>query len=67
MTEADNTLADPREREVRSGFARTRLLGTAGLWLLENLQTVTDGLPMPMRYMSRMNRISNKPELAALC
>jgi len=61
------TLADPREREVRGGFARTKLLGTAGVWLLENLQAVTDGLPMPMRYMSRMNHISNKPALSALC
>ena len=61
------TLADPREREVRRGFARTETLGTAGLWLLESLRGVTDGLPLPMRYMSRMNRISNKPELAELC
>ena len=61
------TLADPRERDVRRGFARAELLGSAGLWLLENLRAVTDGLPMPMRYMSRMNRISNKPDLAALC
>jgi alpha-beta hydrolase superfamily lysophospholipase len=61
------TLADPREAEVRRGFARTEWLGSAGLWLLESLQAVTDGLPMPMRFMSKMNRISNKPELAALC
>jgi len=61
------TLADPREREVRRGFARTDLLGTAGLWLLENLRGLTDGLPMPMRYMARMNHISNKRELADLC
>jgi alpha-beta hydrolase superfamily lysophospholipase len=61
------TLADPRERAVRRGFARTEALGTAGLALLENLRAVTDGLPMPMRYMSRMNRISNKKALADLC
>jgi alpha-beta hydrolase superfamily lysophospholipase len=61
------TLADPREPAVRRGFARTPLLGSAGLWLLSALSPLTDGLPMPMRYMSRMDRISNKPELAALC
>jgi len=61
------TLVDPRENEVRRGFARTELLGSAGLWLLENLWGVTDGLPMPMRYMSKMDRISNKRELASLC
>jgi alpha-beta hydrolase superfamily lysophospholipase len=47
------TLADPRERAVRKGFARHGLLGTAGL-------------PLPMALMSRMNRISNKPALSAL-
>jgi alpha-beta hydrolase superfamily lysophospholipase len=61
------TLADPRERAVRAGFARTPLLGTAGLWLLHQMRAVTDGLPLPMRYMSKMNRISNNPELARVC
>ncbi|MDB4954491.1 MAG: Lysophospholipase [Myxococcales bacterium] len=60
------TLADPREREVRRGFARHPLLGTAGLWMLERLAPITDGLPLPMAYMSRMQHISNKPELSAL-
>jgi alpha-beta hydrolase superfamily lysophospholipase len=60
------TLADPREREVRRGFARTPLLGTAGLWLLDKLRFVTDGLPLPMAAMSRMRHISNRPELARL-
>jgi alpha-beta hydrolase superfamily lysophospholipase len=61
------TLADPREPLVRQGFARTRLLGSAGLWLLDKLAPLTDGLPMPMRYMSKMDRISNIPELSKLC
>lgn len=61
------TLADTREPAVRQGFARTRLLGRGGLWLLDRLQPVTDGLPLPMRLMSRMDHISNRPELAALC
>ncbi len=61
------TLADPRETAVRQGFARTALLGSAGLWLLHHLRPITDGLPLPMRYMSKMDRISNKPELAHLC
>ncbi len=60
------TLADPREREVRRGFARTPLLGSAGLWLLDKLAPLTDGLPLPMALMSKMHRISNKPELSKL-
>ena len=61
------TLADPREPAVRQGFARTKLLGSGGLWLLQKLSPLTDGLPMPMRYMSKMNRISNIPALSRLC
>ena len=61
------TLADTREPAVRQGFARTAILGSVGLWLLQQLHPVTDGLPLPMRYMSKMNRISNNPELAHLC
>jgi alpha-beta hydrolase superfamily lysophospholipase len=60
------TLADPRETSVRRGFARTPLLGSVGLWLLQRLAFVTDGLPLPMAHMSRMNSISNKPELSAI-
>lgn len=61
------TLCDPRETAVRAGLARTALLGTAGLWLLNATSALTDGLPMPMRYVSKMYRISNDPALAALC
>lgn len=60
------TLADPRETATRRGFARTPLLGVAGLWLLDKLRFITDGLPLPMSLMSRMHRISNQPELSAL-
>jgi alpha-beta hydrolase superfamily lysophospholipase len=60
------TLADPRERDVRRDFARTRLLGTGGLWLLDKLAPLTDGLPLPMSLVSKMHRISNRPELSAL-
>lgn len=60
------TLADPREPAVRTGFARHALIGSAGLWLLSKLAPLTDGLPMPMAYVSKMHRISNKPELSAL-
>ncbi|MBA3390997.1 MAG: alpha/beta hydrolase [Deltaproteobacteria bacterium] len=60
------TLADPRETAVRKGFAKHALLGTAGLWLLDKLAAITDGLPLPMSYMSKMDRISNRPELSAL-
>jgi alpha-beta hydrolase superfamily lysophospholipase len=60
------TLADPREPQVRQGFARTKLLGSAGLWLLDHLAPLTDGLPLPMRHMSKMDRISNIPDLSKL-
>lgn len=60
------TLADPRETMVRKGFARNAMLGTAGLWLLDKLSFLTDGLPLPMALMSRMNKISNKPELSRI-
>lgn len=60
------TLADPRERVVRRGFARHPLLGSVGLWLLERLRLLTDGLPLPMAAMSRMRQISNNPALSAL-
>ena len=60
------TLADPRERGVRQGFARHPLLGTVGLWLLDRLALLLDNLPLPMAWMSRMNRISNNPELSRL-
>ncbi|MHB8417790.1 MAG: alpha/beta hydrolase [Myxococcales bacterium] len=61
------TLADLREPQVRQGFARTALLGRAGLWLLSRLRRLTDGLPLPMRFITKMQRISNRPDLAALC
>jgi pimeloyl-ACP methyl ester carboxylesterase len=60
------TLADPRDTAVRRGFARHPLLGTAGLWLLAKLAFITDGLPLPIALMSRMNQISNKRELSAI-
>ena len=36
----------PREAEVASGFARTKVLGSAGLWLLDKTKPITDGLPL---------------------
>ncbi len=60
------TLADPREDAVRRDFARHPLLGRAGLWLLSKLAPLTDGVPLPMAYISKMNRLSNRRELSAL-
>ena len=60
------TLADPREKAVRRGFARTALLGSGGLWLLDKLAPITDGLPLPMALTPQMHKISNRPELSAL-
>jgi alpha-beta hydrolase superfamily lysophospholipase len=60
------TLADPREPASRREFSRFPWLGTGGLWLLDKLSFLTDGLPMPMAYISRMSWISNRPELSKL-
>ena len=60
------TLADTRERATRKGFSKYAWLGTAGLWLLDKLAPITDGLPMPMAYVSKMDRISNRRELSEL-
>ncbi|MFO0546806.1 MAG: alpha/beta hydrolase [Polyangiaceae bacterium] len=61
------TLADTLEPEVRAGFARTALLGRLGLLLLELFAPITDGLPLPMRLVSKMHRISNDPALSRIC
>ena len=60
------TLADPTEPATRRDFARHPLLGIGGLWLLEHLSLITDGLPVPMRLVAKMDRISNQPALSAL-
>ncbi len=60
------TLTDPREPAVRRGFARNRVLGGPGLWLLDRLAAITDGLPLPMAQVSRMAHISNRADLSAL-
>ncbi|MGE0321464.1 MAG: alpha/beta hydrolase [Polyangiaceae bacterium] len=62
-----STLADTREDAVRRDFARTPLLGSVGIKLLERLSFLTDNLPLPMAHMSKMHAISNIPELSALC
>lgn len=64
---AATTLADPRDAEVRRGLARNNALGSAGFWLLDAFSFLTDGLPLPMAYMSKMDNISNVPEISALC
>lgn len=61
------TLADTRDPDVRRDFAKTPLLGSIGLWLLQRLAWLIDGLPLPMAWMSKMSNISNEPELSALC
>lgn len=60
------TLADPREPTVRRDFARNRLLGGPGLWLLKRTRWLSDGLPLPMAQVSKMRHISNMPKLSKL-
>jgi len=61
------TLLDPRETDARQDLSRFRFLGSAGFWFLESFRGLTDRLPLPMAYMTKMHGISNDPELAALC
>jgi len=61
------TLADPRETATRRELSRHPWLGTAGLSVLSALSFMTDALPLPMAYVSKMDGISNDPALAALC
>ena len=60
---------DDARRSARArgapGLRAHPLLGTAGLWLLDKLAPITDGLPLPMAFMSRMHHISNKPRAVA--
>jgi pimeloyl-ACP methyl ester carboxylesterase len=60
------TLADLREPAVRRDFARNRLLGGPGMWLMEKLRWLTDGVPMPMAAVSKMKEISNLAALSRL-
>jgi alpha-beta hydrolase superfamily lysophospholipase len=64
---AVTTLVDPREEAVRADFARWETLGRYGIPMLGWLRGATDGLPLPMRHLSKMHRISNDPTLSALC
>jgi alpha-beta hydrolase superfamily lysophospholipase len=61
------TLADTREHEVRRDFARTKLLGTLGVSLLSSVPALTDFLPLPMAYMSKMHNISQNAALSRIC
>jgi alpha-beta hydrolase superfamily lysophospholipase len=60
------TLADPREPAVRRDFASHPLLGGPGLWMLNKLAFITDGLPLPMASVSEMGGISNDRALSGL-
>jgi alpha-beta hydrolase superfamily lysophospholipase len=61
------TLADPRETATRRELSRFPWHGTFGLAVLSWLRVFTDGLPLPMAHVSKMDGISNDPALAALC
>jgi len=61
------TLFDPRETVARQDLSRYRVLGSAGLWLLDTFRALTDVLPLPMAHVSKMNAISNDPALSELC
>lgn len=60
------TLADPREPRVRRELARNRLLLHAGLPLLQALPGPLTRLRLPIRWFTRMERMSRQPELNAL-
>ncbi len=60
------TLADPREPQVRRELARNRLVLHAGLPLLHALPDALAGLRMPIRWFTRMERMSLQRDLNAL-
>ena len=61
------TMADTREPGARASFARNPFLGKFGLGALSILPIMSDWFPMPMALVTKVDRISNNPELSKLC
>jgi len=61
------TLAGPARAGVRQGFASHPFARRPGPLAARQALAARDGLPLPMRYVSKMNRISNDPRLSNIC
>lgn len=53
------TLADPRSTKVRDDLARNLFLSRAGLPLLNIFKVFSDAFKLPIKWLSKMNRITN--------
>ncbi len=60
------TLADPSDPNTRDQLARGVLLARLGSVFLPRLRPVLDPVRLPIRWLSKMNAISNQPEMVAL-
>ena len=60
------TLADMGDPETQGQLARHPLQAALGRRLLHPLRRLLDRIPVPIRWFSRMDAISNRPELARL-
>lgn len=53
------TLADPREPQVRDDLSKNKFLSRVGLPILNYTQPVSDHLNLPIKWLCKMNRITN--------
>ncbi|NMM91280.1 alpha/beta hydrolase [Rhodococcus sp. SRB_17] len=60
-------LLDPADPDARAAAARWGPLGRAAPTLLPPLVRFGGGVPLPIKWLVRMNRISNDPALSILC
>lgn len=60
------TFVDPGHGPTRDQMARNRVLARVGGWLLRALRPITDGISIPIRWVSRMGTIANQPEIVRL-
>lgn len=57
------TLADPSEPSTGIALARTPWLARLGMPILQALRAVLDPIPVPIRWFSKMDQISNDPAM----
>lgn len=60
-------LLDPRDPEARRAAARFSATGAIAPALLRALDRVAGGLRVPIRWLVKMDRMSNNPALSRLC
>lgn len=60
-------LLDPSDPEARAAAARWNLAGRAAPTFLPPIARAVGNLRLPIKWLVRMNRMSNNPELSRLC